>query len=53
MKTKLQTNELMCLPLEKAYDGVIDCLGGIDEPNLCSLTSHYDKKDKFYCQVCL
>ena len=29
------TNELMCLSIDKANDGHIDCLGGTDEPTLC------------------
>ncbi|CAF1483273.1 unnamed protein product [Rotaria sordida] len=28
------TNQFMCLPLGKAHDGNIDCLGGTDEPKL-------------------
>ncbi|CAF1279668.1 unnamed protein product, partial [Adineta ricciae] len=27
-----QTNRFMCLPLKKAHDGHVDCLGGTDEP---------------------
>ncbi|CAF4145088.1 unnamed protein product, partial [Rotaria sordida] len=28
-------NEFMCLPIEKANGGVVDCLGATDEPHIC------------------
>ena len=38
-----QTNQFMCLPIEKANDGYIDCLGGTDEQALCRRQiSHID-----------
>jgi hypothetical protein len=44
------TNQLMCLPIERANDGSIDCLGGTDEPSLCPvINDHYNKEKKFYC----
>ena len=43
------TFQLMCLPLEKANDGDIDCLGATDEPTKCRLNT-YEKDDRnFYC----
>ncbi|CAF1508291.1 unnamed protein product [Didymodactylos carnosus] len=30
-----KTNQFICLPLKKANDGKIGCLGGTDEPKLC------------------
>jgi len=30
-----QTNELMCLPIEKVNDAIIDCLSAADKPTLC------------------
>ncbi|CAF4020587.1 unnamed protein product, partial [Rotaria sp. Silwood1] len=30
-----QTYQLTCLPIEKANDGKIDCVGATDEPKLC------------------
>jgi hypothetical protein len=32
---KIDTNQLICLPIEKANDGIIDCLGATDEPTFC------------------
>jgi hypothetical protein len=29
------TNKFICLPIEKANDGNVDCLGATDEPTLC------------------
>ncbi|UJR07220.1 hypothetical protein I4U23_011508 [Adineta vaga] len=44
-----QTYQLMCLPLEKANDGKIDCLGGTDEPKLCRLNNYVPTKNHFFC----
>ena len=44
-----ETNELMCLPIERANDGIIDCLGGIDEPKMCPVTHLGYKEKEFYC----
>ena len=43
------TNRFMCLPLEKANDGIIDCLGGTDEPRLCRSKNHQLTNKNFYC----
>ncbi|CAF4552475.1 unnamed protein product, partial [Rotaria sp. Silwood2] len=43
------TNKFMCLPLEKANDGHIDCLGGTDEPKLCRLNNYDQSITNFYC----
>jgi hypothetical protein len=45
-----KTNESICLPIEKANDGIIDCLGAADEPTLCrdySSLTYYP--ETFYC----
>ena len=45
------TNQFMCLPLAKANDGVIDCLGGTDELKLCRSHDHRLSNTNFYCIV--
>jgi hypothetical protein len=46
------TNQFMCLPIEKAYDGIADCLGGIDEPQLCLMkASGGFSDDSFHCMT--
>jgi hypothetical protein len=57
------TNQFICLPIEKVNDGNADCLGATDEPTRCGkktqLKLHMNLRDKdFYCvnqstQVCL
>jgi hypothetical protein len=42
-------NEFMCLPLEKANDSIIDCLGGTDEPKLCRSNKYESSNKNFYC----
>ena len=42
------TFKLICLPLEKANDGHIDCVGAMDEPTICQYED-YNGKDLFYC----
>ncbi|CAF5161279.1 unnamed protein product, partial [Rotaria sp. Silwood1] len=44
------TNEWICLPIEKANDGTIDCLGDIDEPTLCPIKNRLKESRKFYCK---
>jgi hypothetical protein len=44
-----KTNKLMCLPVEKANDGIVDCLGGADEPVLCRHYLYYLGKSLFHC----
>jgi hypothetical protein len=46
----VETKQLMCLPLEKANNGEIDCLGGIDEPKLCRSKSHIQSRGNFHCR---
>jgi hypothetical protein len=48
----------MCLPIEKANDGIIDCLGAADEPTLCA--NYLDENDglpfccnKDHCTFCI
>ena len=43
------TNQFMCLPLTKANDGVVDCLGGTDETRLCRPSGHKYTNKNFYC----
>ena len=45
-----QTNELMCLHIDKANDGIIDCLGAADEPTVCHDGVHQYFSGTFYCQ---
>jgi hypothetical protein len=44
-----RTNKLICLPIEKANDGNIDCLGATDEPKLCRSSYDEPNLEKFYC----
>jgi hypothetical protein len=44
------TNELMCLPIEKANDGIIDCIGAADEPTLCQTHINYYDPKTFHCK---
>ncbi|CAF1467257.1 unnamed protein product, partial [Adineta steineri] len=43
------TNQLTCLSLAKANNGIIDCLGATDEPKLCRSTDYVHSKETFYC----
>ncbi|CAF1391740.1 unnamed protein product [Adineta steineri] len=45
-----ETYQLMCLPLKKANDSNIDCLGGTDEPQLCRLDDYLYSDDNIYCR---
>ncbi|UJR10342.1 hypothetical protein I4U23_014548 [Adineta vaga] len=44
------TNQMMCLPISKANDGKIDCLGGTDEPKFCRNSNHTLHDRNFYCR---
>ncbi|UJR34378.1 hypothetical protein I4U23_021786 [Adineta vaga] len=44
-----KTNQFICLSLEQADNGIIDCLGGTDEPRLCRANDHQLTKKNFYC----
>ncbi|CAF2664401.1 unnamed protein product [Rotaria sp. Silwood2] len=44
------TTQFMCLPIEKANNGQIDCLGGTDEPKLCRSHDHILSSGYFYCE---
>ncbi|UJR18456.1 hypothetical protein I4U23_005361 [Adineta vaga] len=46
-----ETNELMCLPMEKVNDGIIDCIGAGDEPTLCPSIENVDDEKRFYCKT--
>ncbi|UJR11756.1 hypothetical protein I4U23_015937 [Adineta vaga] len=45
----LKTNELMCLPIEKANDGIVDCIGGTDEPIRCRMEQPTGVYKSFHC----
>ena len=45
------TFELICLPLEKANDGQVDCLGAIDEPIRCQDNNYFYIFYNFYCDI--
>jgi hypothetical protein len=53
------SNQLMCLSIDKANDGNIDCLGATDEPILCRVKMYtFEHQDRFHCvhhnaQLCL
>ena len=42
---------LMCLPVEKASDGRIDCVGATDEPLLCRSNDYQPSEEGFRCNV--
>ena len=44
-----QTNQIICLPINKTNDGIIDCIGGIDESQHCHTTSRGYISNIFYC----
>ncbi|CAF4614890.1 unnamed protein product, partial [Rotaria socialis] len=46
----VETNRLTCLPLDKAGDGNIDCLGATDEPSLCQFREDLSRWGPFYCE---
>jgi hypothetical protein len=43
------TTQLMCLSIEEANDGNVDCLGGTDEPTLCRKSYEFGYPDNFRC----
>ncbi|CAF3983718.1 unnamed protein product [Rotaria sordida] len=43
-------NEFICLPIEKANDGVVDCLGATDEPQICRSYRLLREPPTFYCE---
>ena len=45
----VRTNQPMCLPVEQANDGIIDCVGAIDEPELCRANTYASNNVYFYC----
>jgi hypothetical protein len=44
------TNQLICLPIQKANDGNIDCLGAADESTLCRTKYAIWHENNFYCK---
>ncbi|CAF2697935.1 unnamed protein product [Rotaria sp. Silwood2] len=46
----LNNTQFMCLSIEKANNGQIDCLGGTDEPKSCRSNDHIPSKNYFYCE---
>ncbi|CAF1142600.1 unnamed protein product [Adineta ricciae] len=47
----IQTKSLTCLPIEKANDGVIDCIGAADEPSFCDRRYQTYGSSPFYCSA--
>ena len=45
----LHTKTFMCLPIAKANDGQIDCIGAMDEPHLFRSSGLELKEETFYC----
>ncbi|CAF2574165.1 unnamed protein product [Rotaria sp. Silwood2] len=45
------TYQFMCLPLTKANDGNIDCLGATDEPQLCRSNNHELSGVNIHCTI--
>ncbi|CAF1507793.1 unnamed protein product [Adineta ricciae] len=43
------TLQFICLPIKKMNDGIVDCLGGTDEENLCPMIGTYFISKGFYC----
>jgi hypothetical protein len=39
----------MCLPLEKANDGIIDCVGATDERKVCRAINYQLNDRTFHC----
>ncbi|CAF5074486.1 unnamed protein product, partial [Rotaria sp. Silwood1] len=44
------TNKFTCLPVDKANDNNIDCVGATDEPSLCQPKYEVYLYDNFYCR---
>ncbi|UJR20107.1 hypothetical protein I4U23_023241 [Adineta vaga] len=45
-----RTYQPQCLPIHRAHDGNIDCVGGIDEPTLCPVGNRHREPRQFYCK---
>ena len=45
------TFALICLPLAKANNGNVDCLGGTDEPIRCRSKDNLKLSENFYCDL--
>ena len=43
------TNQLMCLSMNKSNNGIVDCVGGADEPNICQDHLYWPYPLTFYC----
>ncbi|CAF1090135.1 unnamed protein product [Adineta steineri] len=43
------TNRFICLPISKANDGKVDCIGATDEPTLCRTEYQDINEYNFYC----
>ena len=46
----IKTQKPICLPIEKANDGQIDCVGAADEPILCRSNESQHPAETFYCK---
>lgn len=45
----LANYSLICLPLKRVADGIVDCLGASDERQLCRMWKPGDKTRRFWC----
>ncbi|CAF1130271.1 unnamed protein product [Adineta steineri] len=43
------TYTFMCLSITKANNGKIDCLGGMDEPQICRSSTLFNVDNRFHC----
>ncbi|CAF1545436.1 unnamed protein product, partial [Adineta ricciae] len=43
------TSVLSCLPINRAGDGIIDCVGASDEPKRCRMSDEYKVYERFNC----
>jgi len=44
-----KTTQLICLPIEKINDGIMDCLGGSDERELCRNIKPHEYNIRYRC----
>ena len=47
------TNQFICLPIRKANDGIVDCLGGTDERRLCQRNVQPESNDAYETFFCV
>ncbi len=49
MCVSITNHKLMCLPLARANDGIVDCLGGFDERHYCQTIYPLQSDRRFRC----